>query len=286
MIDPCPIGGPREMPPSSRARARRTVLTAFAILLAGCATAVPPLPPLAEMAVGSPSEYQWSPFRWAPGTTVTYESDSFVEVTRDGTSKRGNSTMTLVLAAIARTGAGHTTVEVAVDRTKLAEMRFAENGMVVDASFTTNEPHAAQWSRTLVKWLTHPMVANLASRRFAINGRHEGSFAAEDFSVPGFTVKIGSSVPVEWTFTGYRRVDGREVAEMRSRYTVHSITGRAASMASDVTLRGTGEGVQYFASDGLMVATHESMTMTVESPKGPILMRSVNLTRLVGVTGR
>ncbi len=107
----------------------------------GCATvAGPPLtPPVATLLPDSPKEYRWSPFKWKPGITLTYNVRRYTEQKIGDRQVSKHSRYVSQMRGMEGTAGGIVRVQFSVDGTDLGFAMVDEAGRVVDAVASSPE---------------------------------------------------------------------------------------------------------------------------------------------------
>ncbi len=114
----------------------RMICLPILILVAtvGCATRLVPTP-----LPDSPKEYRWSPFKWKPGVTLTYNERHYTGQKIGDREVNNVSRSVLQMRGIEETAGGIVRVQLSVDGTALGFFMVDEAGRVVDAVASSPE---------------------------------------------------------------------------------------------------------------------------------------------------
>lgn len=191
------------------------------VTLTACTTlggSAPP-PPLTEPVLSAPSQYRAVAFKWIPGTTLTYVTTTFAEVRSGDRISRNTQRDVERFTATERTGTGLVRVLMVQNNERVGELFFEDSGHLKDLAIgpvPENQREAAEAALkgvvgSLKRWQTwaEEPVALDQSRQIEVR---LAELFGSTLSGPGLP---DLRMSVTMTFTGFKRLAGREVAEVR-----------------------------------------------------------------------
>ena len=189
---------------------RRAVLLLLPLVLAACAYlgATRPVAPFSIPLPASPEQFRWTPFKWSPGTMLTYQAQQFMELSGEGRQRAEGFTGLLSLVSQGQTAKGLTRVEGRVNGQPFSSFLFDTDGQLADAE--TVDPKSADDMKAMLQWM--PFARRLSSDSLRINTPSEAEiFAAEAFP-PRLSQLTSPVIHVTLTYQGFRRIGEQDVA--------------------------------------------------------------------------
>jgi hypothetical protein len=193
--------------------------------LLGCAPTKAPLPPLATPVPAGPQEYRVVPVRWQENTVMTYDMQDFQETRLEGDVKTAENRHVFQMRAIERTAQGLVLVRFALDGAEFGQVRFNDQGQVVDA--TPTDPAHTPLFQAMVQLAGSAALREYASTTFRQGEPVRAALPSVTFAQalpPEFRSALVENVPIELTYVGQVRV-GESVAA--------AVTMKAANLLKD-----------------------------------------------------
>ena len=256
-------------------------LTLSLCALLGCAPAKAPLQPLTTPVPTSPREYRVVPVRWQENTVMTYDMLDFQETRLGDEVKTAENRHVFQMRAAERTAQGLVRVRFALDGAEFGQVRFDDQGRVVDA--TPSDPAHAALFQAMVQLAGSAALREYASTTFRQGEPVRVNVPSVTFAQalpPEFRSGLVENVPIELTYVGQVRV-GESVAA--------AITTKAANLLKSPTCgtaqNGTTqvclaefrlEGTEYRdPTSGHLVAEYSVGTATGSMEGRPLRVRTI-----------
>jgi len=175
--------------------------------LLGCTGIQPPLPPLSTPVASGPRDYRVAPVRWQENTVLTYDMVDFQETRVGDHVKTSEDRHVFQMRAVARSSQGVVRVRFALDGTEFGQVRFDDQGRVMDAT-PTNPAHVPLF-RAMVQLAGSAALREYASTTFRQGEPVRVNLPAASFAQalpPEFRSGLAESVPIDLTYMGQVRV--------------------------------------------------------------------------------
>ncbi len=222
----------------------------------GCAT-LPPMPPVATLLPDSPKEYRWSPFKWKPGVTLTYNERDYWEVkVRDRQTSDHLFRRVFQLRGMESTVRGNVRVQLSTDGTDLGFLLVDEAGRFVDA--VASRPEFGEFFKAFVQFggrppLGHKVEVLKVGESYRVE--HPSSIGVGDWP-QAWRDSFKETIVLNYEFVGYARLGEKMVVGFRFEMpNVLWSTVRVADIGEINTLAGSG--IQYYdAVGGFLVSSY------------------------------
>jgi hypothetical protein len=243
-------------------------LIVSACALLGCAPATAPSLPLTTPVPNGPQEYRVVPVRWMESTVVTYDMQDFRETQLGDEVNTSQSRHVLQMRVVERAAQGIVRVRFALDGAEFGQVRFDEQGRVVDA--TPTDPAYTALFHAMVQLAGSAALREYASTTFRQGEPVRVSLPSAAFAqaLPSeFQAGLAESVPMEMTYVGYVRLGDSVAAVITTKAAnllKNPICGPARNGAAEVCLTEFRlDGAEYRdPASGHLIAEHSVGTAT------------------------
>lgn len=256
-------------------------LTVSVCALLGCAPTKAPLPPFTAPVPAAPQEYRVVPVLWHENTVVTYDMQSFQETQLGDDVKAAEDRHVLEIRVVERAAQGLVRVRFALDGAEFGQVRFDDQGRVVDAT-PTNPAHAPLFQAMV------QLAGSAALREYASTTFRRGepvrvtvpSVAFAQALPPEFRSGLVENVPIELTYAGQVRV-GESVAAAVATKAANLLRSPLCGTAQDGTTQVCLaefrlEGTEYRdPASGHLVAEYSVGTATGSMEGRPLRVRTI-----------
>jgi hypothetical protein len=186
--------------------------------LFGCAPAAAPPLPLTTPVPNSPQEYRVVPVRWQENTVATYDMQDFRETLLGDEVTTSQSRHVFQMRVVERGTQGIVRVRFALDGAEFGQVRFDDQGRVVDAAPT--DPAYTALFRAMVQLAGSAALREYASTTFrqgeAVRVRLPSAAFAQALP-PEFRSSLAENVPMDMTYVGHVRVGDAVAAAITTR---------------------------------------------------------------------
>jgi hypothetical protein len=249
--------------------------------LLGCTSAKAPLPPLATPVPTGPQEYRVVPVRWQENTVMTYDMLDFQETQLGDDVKLSENRHVFEMRVVERTAQGLVRVRFALDGAEFGQVRFDDQGRVVDAT-PTNPAHVPLFQAMV------QLAGSAALREYASTTFRKGepvrvnvpSVAFAQALPPEFQSGLVENVPIEMTYVGQVRVGesvAAAVATNAANLLKNPICGAAQGGTAQICLAEFRlEGTEYRdPTSGHLLAEYSVGTATGSMERRPLRVRTI-----------
>jgi hypothetical protein len=175
--------------------------------LVGCAPAVVPHVPPTTPVSNSPQEYRVVPVRWLENTVLTYDMQDFRETQLGDEVKTSQNRYVFQMRVVERAAQGPVRVRFALDGAEFGQVRFDEQGRVLDA--TPTDPAYTALFHAMVQLAGSAALREYASTTFRQGEPVRVSLPAAAFAQalpPEFQSGLAERVAMELTYVGHVRL--------------------------------------------------------------------------------